>query len=101
MRISGIEAAPFHRLPYSLSASGKSRRCELPFFRAVVDGLPDSLDAIVATADLQGVADAGGTPVGLGEAVSVAIRRLRGDGRLPAPDRTAVVLAGDLHARAG
>jgi 3',5'-cyclic-AMP phosphodiesterase len=101
MRISGIEAAPFHRLPYSLSASGKSPRCELPFFRAVVDGLPDSLDAIVATADLQGVADAGGTLAGLGEAVSVAIERLRGDGRLPAPDRTVVVLAGDLHARAG
>jgi hypothetical protein len=103
MRISGIEAAPFHVLSYSLSPSGSSVRSELPFLRASVDGLPDSLDAIIATADLQGVADAGAgaTTVELGEALSVAIQRLQNDGRLPPRDRTAAILAGDLHARAG
>jgi hypothetical protein len=100
MRISGIDAAPFHLLPYSLSASGNSARCELPFFRAFVDGLPDSLDAILATADLQGVVNTRGTAVGLGEALRPAIQRLRDDGRLPARDRSAAILAGDLHARA-
>src|SRR5687767_13378649 len=101
MRISGIEAIPFHVLPYSLSPSVNSPRGELPFFRAWVDGLPDSLDAILATADLQGVINAGGTTLGLGEALPVAIQRLRHDVLLPARDRTGAILAGDLHARAG
>src|SRR5687768_6753493 len=100
MRISGIEAAPFHVLPYSLSASANSPQCELRFFRAFVEGLPDSLDAILATADLQGVVGAGGTSASLGEALPRAIDRLRADGRLPARQRTATILAGDLHARA-
>lgn len=101
MRIPGIEAAPFHRLPYSHSASGNLPQCELPFFRAVVDGLPGSLDAIIATADLQGFVGAGEALRGLGEAVAVEIGRLQRDGRLPARDRTGGVLAGDLHAGAG
>jgi hypothetical protein len=100
MRISWIETAPFHVLPYSLSPSRNSPRAELPFFRAFVEGMPEPLDAIIATADLQGVAEAGGAIVGLGQALSVAIQRLRDDGRLPASDRTAAILAGDLHARA-
>jgi hypothetical protein len=98
MRISNIEPVPFHLLPYSHSASANSPRCELPFFRAFVDGLPNSLDAILATADLQGVVSTG---VGLGEALPSTILRLRDERRLPPRDRTATILAGDLHARAG
>jgi hypothetical protein len=101
MRISGIDGAPFHLLSYALSPSANAARCELPFFRAFVDGLPDPLDAILAAADLQGVADADGKTIGLGEAVAREIQRLQETGRLPARDRTAAILAGDLHARAG
>jgi hypothetical protein len=100
MRISAVEAAPFHVLAYSVSPSANSARGELPFLRAFVDEVPDSLDAIVAAADLQGVVDAGGTWVGLGEALPRAIERLRTEGSLPGRQRTAAILAGDLHPRA-
>lgn len=101
MRISAVEAAPFHVLPYTASLSANSAPGELPFFRAFVDELPDSLEAIIATADLQGFAGAGETLMGLGEAVALEIARLQRDGRLPPPDRTGAVLAGDVHAGAG
>jgi hypothetical protein len=101
MRISGTEFVRIHRLAYSPSASANSPQCELPFFRASVDGLPDSLDAIIATGDLQGFAVASETLTGLGEAVAREIARLQRDGRLPPSDRTAIVLSGDLHAGAG
>src|SRR2546423_15307894 len=100
MRISAIDAAPFYVLPYSVSPSANSAHGELPFFRCFVDEMPDSLDAILATADLQGVVDAGGVLITLGEALPKAIERLQADGHIPAPERTAAILAGDLHARA-
>lgn len=100
MRISAIEAAPLHVLPFAASPSPNSARSALPFFRAFVDELPDSLDAILATADLQGFVDVGGTSIGLGEALPQVLEQLRSDGRLPAPERTAAILAGDLHGRA-
>lgn len=101
MRITAIDASPFHVLPYLVSQSLNAARGELPFFRAFVDELPDTVDAILATGDLQGVVDAGGTTVALGEALPQAIERLRSDGLLPARERTAAIVAGDLHAGAG
>jgi Icc protein len=101
MRISAVEASPFHVLPYTASSSANSARGELPFFRASVDELPDSLEAIIATADLQGFAGAGETLVGLGEAVASTIAQLQRERKLPAPDRTGVILCGDLRAGAG
>jgi len=101
MRISGTEFVRIHQMEYSPSASENSSQCELPFLRVSVDGLPDSLDAIIATGDLQGFTVASGTRAGLGEAVAFEIARLQREGLLPPPDRTAVVLTGDLHAGAG
>src|SRR5690349_5006384 len=101
MRISGIQAAPFHRQPYSLGDRDSSARCELPFIRAFVDALPESIDAILVSSDLQGFVDADGRTIGLAQALPDAIQRLREGGQLPPQDRTAAILAGDLHARAG
>jgi Icc protein len=100
MRISAIEATPFKVLPFSVSSSANSARGDLPFFRAVVDELPDSLDAVIATGDLQGFAGEGARLMELGEATALEIARMQRDGQLPAPGRTGVVLTGDLHAGA-
>lgn len=100
MRISAVELVPFHVLPYSPGTTPGAPAAALPFYRAFVDELPEALDAIVAAADLQGVADVGGGVVGLGEALPRAIDRLRDDRRLPGRGRTAGILGGDLHNRA-
>jgi Icc protein len=66
---------------------------------ARVTGLPDVLDAIVATSDLQGVvADrATGASTLLGIAVAETLAELADDGALPPAARTGVLLAGDLY----
>jgi Icc protein len=101
MRICSIAQEPFHRLPYSLSPGGSSPDAELPFVHAFVDGLPDVLDAILVTSDLQGVVHVDGRALPLGEAFALVIQTLRIDQRLPDRHRTAAILAGDLHPHAG
>ena len=102
MRICRFESEAFHELPYWAGPLGGGPALRLPFHRAAVEGLPDGLAAIVVTSDLQGVVCARtGTAVPLGEAVGEQLNLLQERGALPTPERTATLLAGDLHPRAG
>lgn len=89
-----------HRLLYLNAARGGGSTVEtLEVRRARATGLPDTLDAIVATSDLQGIVREPRTcePTLLGVAVAEALEELAFDGVLPPADRTGVVLAGDLY----
>src|SRR5947208_14536666 len=101
MRVVRLEAEPFYTLQYSLGPADRSATSLLPFHRAVVEGLPETLDAIVATGDLQGIvkSENGSTKV-LGEALACELEVLRTGGELGPKDRTAALLAGDFHAHA-
>lgn len=64
-----------------------------------VDTLPEGVDAVVLTGDLQGIAPSpyGGEDVLLGIALADHMAVWSASGLLPALDRTGVVLAGDLY----
>ena len=103
MRIISIEESQFHLLPYrNVSGDRKIVRATLPFLRAKVDALPTGLEAIMATADLQGrefptKENAEGRL--LGEHLAEHCALLAETGMLPPLDRIGVILAGDLYTR--
>jgi Icc-related predicted phosphoesterase len=89
-----------HRLLYLNAARGGGSTVEtLEIKRARAIGLPDTLDAIVATSDLQGIVPDPRMCEAtlLGVAVAEALEELAFDGVLPPADRIGVVLAGDLY----
>lgn len=94
---------PFHTLRYeNVSPNRLVATEELPLTEAFVDGLPSGLDAIVATADLQGhVRDVKGdnTLQLLGEHLAEELEVLAGLGKLPPLQNIGVILAGDMYAR--
>ena len=102
MRLTSITAQPIIQIPFLNAGRGPGAFYvdQLPVHTAEVVGLPDELDAIVATADLQGrerFEDGNGGPLRLlGE---VLPQQLSAD-ILPrlevSPGRTGVVLAGDF-----
>ena len=105
LRILSIEPTPFHSLPFlNVSSSGKPVRELLPFLRGQVEGLPEGLDALFITADLQGrVRSDGGSALTrlLGESVAECAEELAAQGLIPASERMGVVLAGDFYCREG
>lgn len=104
MRILGIDERPIEELRFlNASRRGRAEVERLPVLRARVDGLPEELDAIVATSDLQGVApvrSAFGANRLLGEALAERLVDLAEADVLPPPDRVGVLLAGDLFSDA-
>lgn len=103
MRILRIDAEPFHVLEYLVGDGAGKITAVLPFHRAYVEALPPTLQALIATSDLQGVEYAAtgcGTPRPLGEVVAFEIDRLRNAGSLPAKESTGAILAGDFYPRA-
>lgn len=95
LRIARIEDEPFHSLPHRTSGpKGKVRRNLLPFYRAYATGLPESVEALVFTSDLQG-REAGGQNRLLGVPVAEALGNLVQQQAIPAP--AAVCLCGDLY----
>jgi len=99
MQIHSIDPTPFHALGYAYGPGVSSQCASLPFLRALTTELPEGIDAIIAAADLQGFGGDGGTTP-LGECVAREILRLQARGELPPRERTACLLAGDLHPRA-
>lgn len=84
---------PFHTLPYFCSGhQGQPRSVTLTFSRANAEGLPPGVDAIVATADLQGRTEPGGRLIG--ELVAEELGILAGLGVIPEPGL--ILLAGDF-----
>jgi len=95
LRITWIEDEPFYSLPHRTSGpKGKVRRHRLPFYRAYASGLPESVEALVFTSDLQG-REAGGQNRLLGVPVAEALSNLIQKQAIPVP--AAVCLCGDLY----
>jgi Icc-related predicted phosphoesterase len=80
------------------SRRGGTEICHLVVQRARVRGLPDALDAIVATSDLQGIVPDPRTREStlLGVAVAELLEELAFDAVLPPAQRTGVIMAGDM-----
>ncbi|MCY3019698.1 MAG: metallophosphoesterase [Planctomycetota bacterium] len=100
MRITSIESSPFHELPYSNVAGGEARKVvtvRLPFFRATVDSLPQSVEAILVAADLQGRERMAAEPRMLGEVLAEELCAMGCRRLLPPAERIGVILAGDLY----
>lgn len=102
MRLQAIEAAPFHGIAYEVVTSGHGvAPATLPITKAIVDTLPPSLAAILATSDLQGrePGAANGRRRLLGEMVAEEMAILGELGVVPPATSTGVLLAGDLFSR--
>ena len=101
IRIESIDLEPVAELRYLNAARrGGTEVRRLRVERAWATGLPDDLDALVATSDLQGIMPSpsrGGEATLLGVAVAEILDELAFDGALPPAQRTGVLLAGDLY----
>lgn len=99
MKIIKIDQQAFYSIRYiNAGKRGGIVKEILPFFKAYSPTLPDELDAILITSDLQGVVTHGTAYQLLGVAVAQAYRELAQQGHIPSPKRTGVILAGDLYA---
>lgn len=108
VRIVSLDRDPFHRVRF-LNAAPRSRgrgveSSLLPVLRGTVDELPEALDALIVTSDLQGVVPStarGGANALLGEELAYELAGLAEDRELPERDATGVLLAGDLYSAPG
>lgn len=104
LEIVDDQPVPVHELRYlNARRGGGTTVARLVIAQARVRGLPRSLDALVATSDLQGIVPAPHTREAqlLGVAVADALGALADDGALPDPARSGVILAGDLYSVPG
>ncbi len=107
MRITSISENPILEIPFLNAGKGAGGFYvdQLPVHMATVEGLPEGLDAIVATADLQGRERCDRNHRGprrlLGEVLPSRLR----DEILPdlglSPQRTGILLAGDFYTLPG
>ncbi len=100
IEIVDIAAEPVATLRYLNAARGGGTEVRLlPVQRGVARGLPDGLDALIATSDLQGIVPDPRTREAtlLGVAVAELLEELAFDDVLPPAARSGVVLAGDLY----
>lgn len=104
MRITFLEQDPIHRVRFLNAGRGAGNffTDELPIHLATMEGMPDDLDAIVVTADLQGretFKEAAGAPLRLlGEVLpSRLVSEILPSIGLHSPERMGVLLAGDFY----
>jgi len=103
MRILTVNPQPIVEIPFLNAGRGPGGFYEdrLPVLDAVVDRLPDSVSAIIATADLQGRErfqdSRNGVPRLLGEALPVRLAADILPGLGSKPGNVGVFLAGDLY----
>lgn len=100
MRVLSMDQSLLHEIPYlSAAAGGQVVRRTLQVTRLIVDSLPPGIDALLATADLQGVAGEDPNtqePLLLGERLAEELALLGEMEEVPPAHRTGVLLAGDL-----
>lgn len=97
MRVLSVETTPIAELPYRAARSGGGVAShQLPIVRAKVDKLPSTIDALVVTSDLEGIADDNGASVLLGVALATLLDDLGRREVLPPSKRVGVLLAGDF-----
>jgi Icc-related predicted phosphoesterase len=117
MRITDWTGKPIHEVPFlhARRGGGVSEEGVLAVTTAKVSGLPEPLEGLVLTADLQGRELLPPTNRQrrsgshrpregrrlLGEVAAEQLRRLSERGELPAADKLGVVLAGDFWAEPG
>lgn len=103
VRIARVSHQSLHRLRYlSAGRRGKRESSVLPIQLGEAEGLGDGVDAWIVASDLQGVAPAwDGASTLLGVALVDVLLELSENGVLPYPERTGVVLAGDLYSAPG
>lgn len=103
MRVIDWSPTPIHEVPYRLAGqSGRVETASLLVTVATVESLPDGLDALVLTSDLQGrewLTPPGGEARLLGEVVAEELAILAELGTLPSAGRVGVLLAGDFYAK--
>jgi len=99
MDIIRIEEKAIEQIPfiYALGNGNKIYR-KLPILEAEVESLPEGLEAIIATGDLQGVDIDNGQL--LGHTVARVLESLADRGTIPAKQKIGIILAGDLWATA-
>jgi Icc-related predicted phosphoesterase len=100
LTIRSLPPEPVHELRYLNAARrGGTETMRLPVLRGVVGGLPEGIDAIVATSDLQGIVPDPRTRAAalLGVAVAGVLEDLGFERVIPRATRTGVLLAGDLY----
>ncbi len=96
-----VDAEPFEYLNYrNAVGKGESENALLGFYRARASWLPETLEGLVVTADLQGIVPHPHTaePELMGLAVAERLVELYFDGLIPQPSRMAAILAGDFFA---
>ena len=98
MRLLNIDTTPLTTIPYLTAPSGRGApdMLRLPILTGTVDALPEGLDAVLMTADLQGHGTAHPRRL-LGHVLAEQWSALCGREGLD-PKRVGVVLAGDLYA---
>ncbi len=97
MKILSVDDEPLDSVR-ALNAVGRGEveEVSIPVLRGTVDSLPEGIDALVAAGDLQALEPGPGRRL-VGHAVAERLVALAGAGRIPAPGRTGVLLAGDLY----
>jgi 3',5'-cyclic-AMP phosphodiesterase len=101
MRVLELAEKPIHRIQFLNAAKGGGVESQmLPILQGRVDVLPDRIDGILVTSDLQGVVKSWGNGSNrlLGEALADEYIALAKTGVVPNSDRVGVILAGDLYA---
>ena len=102
MRILSIEGKPFHEIKYeNVDNTRRIVRNTLPLIRGYVDWLPEGLEGILLTSDLQGREPRRNTEGNmqlLGELLAESLISLLNE-ELPSLERIGVVLAGDFSTR--
>jgi Icc-related predicted phosphoesterase len=104
LEIPSTPAHLVHEVRYLNAArGGGTETARLPIVRGTVRGLPEGIDALVATGDLQGIVPDHRTraAVLLGVAVARELEELGDRGLVPRAPRTGVLLAGDLYSVPG
>lgn len=96
IKVQEIKKAPVVELPYLTANRGETIERSLPVQVAVVEGLPETLDAIALTADLQAHERAPKRRL-MGEVVAEVLPSICREQGLR-PERVGVVLAGDFFA---
>lgn len=101
MRVGALTSEAIHRIRYTNAGrGGRTVSSVLPVLVGEAEGLPSDLDALVITSDLQGVVPSwihDGANVLLGVHLVDQLLELSERGALPYPERTGVILAGDLY----
>ncbi len=98
MDIIGIAKSAIEPIPFICASSdGKTINSILPILEAKVDSLPDGMDAIIATGDLQGIDVNKGQL--LGYRVAEVLEKSSDRGIIPSKNKMGIILAGDLWAK--